>query len=47
MKMKNTWNCVVQYEAKETSYKHAGCQQYLQQLVEFHHTWMQRHNELS
>lgn len=28
-----TWNGVVQDEAKEAPYKHAGCQKYLQHLV--------------
>lgn len=40
-KNKDTWNGVVQYEAKEASYKHTGCQKNLQHLVKFYHTWTQ------
>lgn len=38
---RNTWNGVVQYETKEATDKHAGCQKYLQDLIKFYHTWTQ------
>lgn len=44
--LKSTWDCVIQYETKETSNKHTGCQKDLQHLVKFNHTWKQDNEKI-